>query len=85
MKKIHIIGIIGIIILTIALGWMAIKCAYGIGYKNGTIDATQETSDELLVACEAKIDEMEADYNKKILMHKQEAYEQGRNDVLEAF
>lgn len=72
---------IGIIIITIALGWMAIKCAYGIGYKNGTIDATQETSDELLVACEAKIDEMEADYNKKI----QEAYEQGRNDVLEAF
>lgn len=72
---------IGIIIITIALSWMAIKCAYGVGYKNGTIDATQETSDELLVDCEAKIDEIEADYNKKI----QEAYEQGRNDVLEAF
>lgn len=72
---------IGIIIITIALGWMAIKCAYGVGYKNGTIDATQETSDELLVACEAKIDEMEAKYNKKI----QEAYEQGQNDALEIF
>lgn len=78
MKKTHMIGIIVIIL---ALGWMTIKCAYGIGYKNGTIDATQETSDELLVICEAKIDELEAKYNKKI----QEAYEQGQNDVLEAF
>ena len=35
---------------------VAIVVAYRIGYYYGTIDATQEVSDELLEYCESKID-----------------------------
>ena len=42
MKATKTLKTIGIIIMVLSLGWMVVKCAYGVGYRNGMINATQE-------------------------------------------
>lgn len=72
-------------LIIISTCWMAIKCAYGIGYRNGTLDATQETSDDLLVACEQRLDQMEDICTDAIADAVARAQEQGRQEILEQF
>ena len=59
MKKIAIVLSVMLSIYVILL------TAYKVGYSTGYIDAEQETSDDLLVACENKIDEIYKQYNIK--------------------
>jgi len=49
-EKTRIVNVIIAVITAVFIG-------YKIGYHYGTVDATQETSDELLEYCESKIDE----------------------------
>lgn len=87
MKK-KTINIISIILILIGMGWMIVKGAYDLGYRKAMLAsedkvewAIQETSDDLLVACEAKIDAMNKECDAKV----EKAKIDGKNEILEQF
>lgn len=81
-------NIISITLILIGMGWMIVKGAYDLGYRKAMLVsedkvewAIQETSDDLLVACEAKIDAMNEECDAKV----EQAKIDGRNEILEQF
>lgn len=88
MKKLEKIAMTLIII---CVGWMIISTIYGVGRAKGIVQAReelmmqcedriewaiQETSDELLIACETKITEFENQCDKLIEEAKEEVLAQ---------
>ena len=77
---------IGLIIVLIGIVWMIGKTIYGIGYRDGRemmetrcedvkLEVIQETSDDLLVACEQKIDMMDELCEAKVQAAQEEILE----------